>query len=79
MDKNLDVLRAQIIEYIFRKSHYLESDLIELNNHTVYRTADPIDHLEMIMAQVRAQTAEEIFADLFQILHWSYDRDNYTK
>lgn len=75
MDKNLDVLRAQIIEYIFRKSHYLESDLIELNNHTVYRTADPVDHLEMIMAQVRAQTAEEIFTDLFQILHWSYDRE----
>lgn len=71
----LDVLRAQIIEYIFRKAQYYENDLIELNNHMSYRKADPVDHLEMIMAQTRAGTAEDIFADLFQILHWSYDRE----
>lgn len=74
-DNNLDLLRAQLIEYIFRKTHYYENDLIELGNHITYRKADPVDHLEMIMAQTRAGTAEEIFADIFQILHWSYDRE----
>lgn len=78
-DSNLDIFRSQLIEYIFRQSQRYENDLIELNNHTVYRTADPIDHLEMIMAQTRAGTADKIFADIFQIIRWSYNRDNYTK
>lgn len=79
MNDNLDILRAQLIEYLFRLTLRYEDDIIEIDNHTVYRKADPVDHLEMIMAQTRLSTAEKITDDIFQILHWSYDRDNYTK
>lgn len=79
MRDNIDLLRADLIAYIFRQSLRYEDDVTELDNHTAYRKADPVDHLEMIMAQTRLGTAEKIFADILQILHWSYDRDNYTK
>lgn len=79
MYNNLDRLRADLIAYIFRQTLRYEDDITELDNHTVYRNADPVDHLEMIMAQTRLGTAEKIFADILEIIHWSYDRGNYTK
>lgn len=88
-EKSLDLLRADLIAYIFRQSLRYEDDVTELNNRTVYRDADPVDHLEMIMAQTRMATADKIFADIQRILHWSYNRErssstagedgNYTK
>ena len=39
-----------------------------MNNNVVYRTADPVDHLEMIMAQTRLAAVEEVFADLRVII-----------
>ncbi len=76
---NLDLLRTQLVQYMHRQMLRYEDDVIELNNHIVYRAADPVDHLEMIMAQTRVGTANKIFEDISQIIRWSYDRDNYTK
>ena len=71
---NLDKLRVDLIEYIFRQSLRYEDDVTELCNRMTYRDADPVDHLEMIMAQTRLGTAEKIFDDLLTILRWSYGR-----
>lgn len=79
MRNNLDLLREQILMYLFRQSLRYEDDITELNNHTVYREADPVDHLEMIMAQTRLGTFERISADILQILRWSYDRERPQK
>lgn len=46
----------------------LENDIIQLDNNVKYRKADPLDHLEMIMAQVRAQTAHDIFRDILRLM-----------
>lgn len=81
----IDLLRTELIAYLFRKQIYYENDVIELNNHTAYRNADPVDHLEMIMAQTRLATCEEICDNILEIIHLSYYReqqlssDNYTK
>lgn len=53
---------------MYRKSLRCEDDVTQLHNNVVYREADPIDHLEMIMAQARLAAAEEIFADLRRII-----------
>lgn len=82
MRNNLDLLREQILMYLFRQSLRYEDDVTELDNHTAYREADPVDHLEMIMAQTRLHTFEKVSADILEILRWSYDRENkgnYTK
>lgn len=79
MRNDLDILREHLIAYIFRQLLRYEDDVTELDNHTVYRKADPVDHLEMIMAQTRLGTAEKIFADIFEILHWSYERERQSK
>ncbi len=79
MRDNLDLLREQLIVYMFRQTLRYEDDVTELDNHTVYRKADPVDHLEMIMAQTRLATSEKIFRDILEILHWSYDRERYSK
>lgn len=68
MKKNEDPLETLLHEYMYRKSLRYEDDVIQLNNNVVYRTADPLDHLEMIMAQARQAAAEEIFKDLRTII-----------
>lgn len=75
MRDNLDLLREELIAYMFRRLLRYEDDVTELDNHTAYRKADPVDHLEMIMAQTRLATCESIFNDLAYILHRSYDRE----
>lgn len=53
---------------MYRKSLRCEDDVTQLNNNVVYRKADPVDHLEMIMAQTRLAAVEEVFADLRVII-----------
>lgn len=71
----LDLLRIDLIQYLLHKQQYYENDVIEQSNHVAYRKADPVDHLEMIMAQTRAATFEAVADDIFRILSWSYDRE----
>ena len=60
------------------KQIWAENDVIQLSNNVVYRSADPLDHLEMIMAQVRRATIEEISLELYHLLKLIFvqDRDN---
>lgn len=58
-------------EYMYRQSARYENDVIQLSNNVTYRGADPLDHLEMIMAQTRVGTAEKIFDDLRMIIEIS--------
>lgn len=55
-------------EYMYRQSTRYENEIIILSNNVSYRGADPIDHLEMIMAQTRAGTADKIFYDLRMVV-----------
>lgn len=53
---------------MYRQAARYENDVIQLSNNVSYRGADPLDHLEMIMAQTRVGTAEKIFDDLRQLI-----------
>lgn len=67
-----------LTEYMYRKTHVYENDIIQLDNNTVYRKADPLDHLEMIMAQTRQATAGDIFSDMYKLISISINRDTLT-
>lgn len=57
-----------IWQYMMNKECRLNNDVIQLSNNVSYRNSDPLDHLEMIMAQTRLQVAKEIFSDLVYLL-----------
>lgn len=63
-----DWLAILLYEYMRRMDVKLDNEVIQLYNNIQYRQADPVDHLEMIMAQTRKQMANEIFADLYRII-----------
>jgi phenolic acid decarboxylase len=63
-----DRLAILLYEYMRRMDVKLDNEVIQLYNNIQYRQADPVDHLEMIMAQTRKQMANEIFADLYRII-----------
>lgn len=63
-----EYLLSCLYEYMHRQSYFYENDLIQLSNNVAYRKADPLDHLEMIMAQTRYACALDIFADIYQII-----------
>ena len=56
-------LQVLLQEYMYRESVRLEDDLLTLENNIVVRKADPLDHLEFIMAKTRSSTADKIFND----------------
>lgn len=60
-------------EYMYRQSARFENDVIQLSNNVTYRAADPLDHLEMIMAQTRVGTSEKIFDDIRMLIAISGD------
>lgn len=45
-----------------------ENDLTVLLNNVQLRKADPVDHLEIIMAQTRVATADRIAGEVLQIM-----------
>ena len=45
-----------------------ENDLTVLLNNVQLRKADPVDHLEIIMAQTRVATADRIVGEVLQIM-----------
>lgn len=57
-----------LYEYMHRKADQYEKDRDQLYVNMQLRRADPLDHLEMIMAEIRLQTAKDIFADQFALL-----------
>ena len=57
-----------LLEYLHRMPIRYENDLIQLLNNVQLRQADPVDHLEIIMAQVRAATADRIVLEILEIL-----------
>lgn len=57
-----------LYDYMRRMSVYRENDFIELCNNISFRRADPVDHLEMIIAQTRSQCTDEIFSDIYRII-----------
>lgn len=61
-------LSALLQQYMYRQTCRYEDDITQLNNNVTYRKADPVDHLEMIMAQTRAATAQKIFDDIRMII-----------
>ena len=65
------LLEQMLYEYCSRQLSRYEDDVIQLSNNVMYRKADPLDHLEMIMAQTRLGAAEKIFADIYFILEIS--------
>lgn len=65
-------LETLLREYMYRRSCRYEDDLTQLCNNVSFRAADPLDHLEMIMAQVRSVTAQQIFSDISLIIDLSH-------
>ena len=57
-----------IYQYLLNKQIWASNDVIQLGNNVAYRKADPLDHLEMIMAQTRLATVEDMARDLYQLL-----------
>lgn len=57
-----------LAEYMTRAIARYENDVIQLSNNVAFRKADPVDHLEMIMAQTRLGTADKIFTDIWNFL-----------
>lgn len=57
-----------IYQYLYNKQIWAGNDVIQLCNNIAYRDADPLDHLEMIMAQTRKATIEEVARELYPLL-----------
>lgn len=57
-----------LYQYMFFKEQFYQNDITGLDNNISYRKADAIDHLEMIMAQTRLATAQEIFSDMHKLM-----------
>lgn len=57
-----------LYEYFYRQQIYRDNDVVQLSNNVQFRKADPLDHLEMIMAQVRAQVTTDISRDVYKLV-----------
>lgn len=65
----MTLFEKHMVTYMMYEEQRLENDVIQLDNNVMYRKADPIDHLEMIMAQTRLATAQRIFKNIWGMLH----------
>lgn len=63
-----EYLTHLLYEYFYRQQIYRENDLVQLTNNISFRHADALDHLEMIMAQVRAQVTTDISRDVYRLV-----------
>ena len=57
-----------IYQYLYHKQVRAGNYVIQLSNNISYREADALDHLEMIMAQTRLATVEEMSSELYKLL-----------
>lgn len=53
-----------LYQYMLNKEIFLMNDIIQLDRNVTYIEADNLDHLEMIISNVRLATAQEIFKDI---------------
>ena len=68
MKTDHEYLTHLLYEYFYRQQIYRENDLVQLTNNISFRHADALDHLEMIMAQVRAQVTTDISLDVYKLV-----------
>lgn len=54
--------------YLYNKQVRAGNDVSQLAANVSFRDADPLDHLEMVMAQVRKAAIEEVAMELFQLM-----------
>lgn len=74
MRDQYEFLVCLLHEYRLRQLIRYENDVIQLSNNCTYRKADPVDHLEMIMAQTRLATMEKVSADLYRLIELSREK-----
>ncbi len=55
----LDIVKHNLMMYLWEEDNRLENDLVQLCNNVAYRKADQLDMLEMIMARTRLEYARE--------------------
>lgn len=68
MPDRFEVLQVLLLQYANRRCLQAEADITQLLNNISLRRADPVDHLEIVMAQVRSSCAEQFQSDLLKIL-----------
>lgn len=68
MKTDYEYLTHLLYEYFYRQQIYRDNDVVQLSNNVQFRKADPLDHLEMIMAQVRAQVTADISQDVYRLV-----------
>lgn len=65
--RNVQDVLNQLYEYLWFQEVRDLNYVIQLANNVHFRNADPVDHLEMIMAQARLQKTRELSQDLHRI------------
>lgn len=53
----LDLVKHNLMVYMYSEDCRLENDMVQLLNNVSYRKADQLDMLEMIMAKTRLEYA----------------------
>jgi len=64
----LDIVKHNLMMYLWEEDNRLENDLVQLCNNVAYRKADQLDMLEMIMARTRLEYAREDHRKINRIL-----------
>lgn len=64
----LDIVKHNLMMYLWEEDNRLENDLVQLCNNVAYRKADQLDMLEMIMARTRFEYAREDHRRINRIL-----------
>lgn len=64
----LDIVKHNLMMYLWEEDNRLENDLVQLCNNVAYRKADQLDMLEMIMARTRLEYARADHRKINRIL-----------
>lgn len=64
----LDIVKHNLMMYLWEEDNRLENDLVQLCNNVAYRKADQLDMLEMIMARTRLEYARVDHRNINRIL-----------
>lgn len=64
----IDIVRLNLMKYMYNEEARLENDLEQLASNLRYRKADTLDMLEVIEAIVRLQYAKADHKNIYRIL-----------
>ena len=64
----LDLVKHNLMVYMYSEDCRLENDMVQLLNNVSYRKADQLDMLEMIMAKTRLEYALSDHRNICRIL-----------